>query len=261
MAEKFTTEVDGHVLVMAFNRPEKKNAIDVDMLVALAAAYTRLSEDPSLRCGVLHGVGDAFTAGLDLAAVLPRMAADGPRIYLEDGQRDPFGLYAPPCDKPVIVAAHGRCYTAGLELALAADLCVAAAGTVFGQMEVRRGIFPMGGATLRLADVIGWHNAMRYMLAGDTFTAEEGAQMGIVQVVAQAGAHLDEARALADRIAQNAPLAVQACLENARLAKNVGAQAAIDHIQERGRAIAMTADAREGMMSLMEKRAPKFTGR
>lgn len=106
-----------------------------------------------------------------------------------------------------MVAAHGRCYTAGLELALAADVCVAAEGTRFGQMEVRRGIFPFGGATMRLPKLIGWNNAMRYMLAGDTFDAAEGQRMGLVQVVSPPGAHLDAAMQMAQRIAACAPLA------------------------------------------------------
>lgn len=260
MSDKLTVRTEGNLLVMAFNRPEKKNAIDLDMLSALAAAYTRLDREAELRAGVLYGEGSVFTAGLDLASALPRMAAEGPSAYLAAGQVDPFGLFAAACKKPVIVAVHGRCYTAGLELTLAADMCVAAAGTVFGQMEVRRGIFPFGGATLRLPEAIGWHNAMRYMLAGDTFSAEEGERMGIVQILASEGDYLAQALDLAKRVAENAPLAVQACLANARLAKAAGSAAALVDIQETGRVIAATDDAREGILSLMERRAPRFSG-
>ncbi len=261
MTDKLQQEVHGHVLRMTFNRPTKKNAVDLDMLRGLVAAYTRLSDDAELRCGVLHGEGDVFTAGLDLAAVLPRFVSDGPSAYLEEGQVDPFGMFGWRCAKPVIVAPHGRCYTAGLELTLAADMCVAAQGTVFGQMEVRRGIFPFGGATFRLPARIGWSNAMRYILAGDTFTAEEGQRMGLVQVVTEPGRHLEEAMAMADRVAANAPLAVEAALANARLFEQEGLEAAVTDVQKSGRAIAATADAREGMMSLMQKRAPVFTGK
>lgn len=261
MTETFRTETDGPVLRMAFARPHKKNAVDMHMLVALAEAYTRLDGDDTLRCGVLYGEGPVFTAGLDLASVLPRFVADGPSAYLTADGIDPFGLYGPPCRKPVIVVSHGRCYTVGLELTLAADLCVAAKGTIFGQQEVTRGIFPFGGATLRLPQVIGWHNAMKAMLAGDTFTAEEGHRMGLVQVLAEPGEHVEAAVALAHRIAQNAPLAVQATLENARLYQREGHDAARDHLVARGRTIGSTDDAREGMLSLMQKRKAKFTGR
>ena len=261
MTDKLTLEVQGHTLLMGFDRPHKKNAVNLEMLIGLAGAYTRLSAEPELRCGVLFGHGEVFTAGLDLASVLPRFIADGPSAYLADGQADPFGLYGPACTKPIIVAAHGRCYTAGLELTLAADMCVAASGTVFGQMEVRRGIFPFGGATARLPEAIGWHNAMRYILAGDTFTAEEGLRMGLVQIVSEPGKHLDDALAMADRVASNAPLGVAAALANARLYKTAGTAAMVEDLQTSGRRIATTEDAQEGIMSLIEKRAPKFKGR
>lgn len=260
MTAKLEMEARGHVLVMTLVRPHKKNAIDLDMLRGLVDAYTRLSDEPELRCGVLHGDGELFTAGLDLGAVLPRFVEEGAAAYLSEGKVDPFGMFGRPCTKPVVVAPHGRCYTAGLELVLAADMCVAARGTVFGQMEVRRGIFPFGGATFRLPARIGWSNAMRYILAGDKFTAEEGLRMGLVQEVTEPGQHLDVAMAMAERVAENAPLAVVAALANARLAQGEGIEAAVADIQTSGRRIATTWDASEGMMSLMHKRAPKFKG-
>ena len=260
MSDKLAIETDGHILQMTLARPERKNAVDLDMLIGLAEAYSRLSRDTDLRCGVLLGHGDVFTAGLDLAAVLPRFVSEGPSAYLQPGQVDPFGLFGPSCRKPVIVAAHGRCYTVGLELTLAADLCVAAKGTVFGQQEVTRGIFPFGGATFRLPAVIGWHNAMKAILAGDKFSAEEAHRMGLVQVLTEPGKHVEAAMELAHRVSANAPLAVQAALENARLYQRDGLQSGVEHLQAAGRRIATTRDAREGMMSLMQKRAARFIG-
>jgi hypothetical protein len=111
---------------MRLNRPQAKNAINVEMLQSLAENYTRLSSSTELRCGVLCGEGDIFCAGLDLMDVIPRAISEGRAMYLKERQCDPFGLFGPPCSKPVIVAVHGRCYTAGLELTLAADLCVGA---------------------------------------------------------------------------------------------------------------------------------------
>jgi len=261
MTDKLRVDVDGYILHMSFARPQKKNAVDMEMLVALASAYTRLDEDPELRCGVVYGEGPVFTAGLDLADVLPRFVSEGPTAYLQGAAVDPFGLYGRPCRKPVIVASHGRCYTVGLELTLAADLCVSARGTLFGQQEVTRGIFPFGGATLRLPQVVGWHNAMKAMLAGETFTAEDAADMGLVQTLAEPGAHVDRALDLARRVAANAPLAVQAALKNARLARRAGFDAARDDLVEAGRVLATSRDAQEGMLSLIEKRRAVFTGR
>lgn len=261
MTDKLSVDVHGHILQMGFRRPDKKNAVDMDMLIALVAAYTRLSTDPELRCGVLFGHGEVFTAGLDLAAVLPRFVADGAGAFLAEGQVDPFGLFGPRCEKPVIVAVHGRCYTVGLELTLAADLCVAAEHTTFGQQEVTRGIFPFGGATVRLPQVIGWHNAMKAILAGDKFSAEDGYRMGLVQMLTKPGEHLERAMEVAERVAANAPLAVQAALKNARIHHTDGLSATVQHLQSAGREIAQTRDAREGMMSLMERRPARFIGK
>lgn len=259
--DKVTTEVRGHVLLIGINRPEQRNMFDLDVLKGLAAAYTRLSEDGELRCGVLFGHGNHFTTGLELIKVLPVTATEGPSAYLSEGQCDPFANFAPPCSKPVIVAPHGCCYTAGLELVLAADMCVAAADVRFGQMEVSRGVFPFGGATFRLPRAVGWHNAMRYMLAGDTFDAEQALRLGLVQEVVAPGEHLDAAIALAERVAASAPLAVKACLKNARVFLEHGKQACLDQMVESGRELVTTEDAQEGMLSLFEKRDPVFRGR
>lgn len=260
MTDKITIETDSHIMRIGLCRPAKKNALDLDMLIGLSAAYTQLSASADLRCGVLYGHGDVFSAGMDLANVLPRLVADGAGAYLADGQVDPFGLFGPRCAKPVIVAVHGRCYTAGLELTLAADLCIAASDTIFAQQEVTRGIFPFGGGTFRLPEVVGWHNAMKAILAGDKFTAEDGYRMGLVQAVTEPGAQLDAAVALAQRVAGNAPLAVQAALRNARIYRAEGAAAALSHLTESGRTIAQSQDAREGMMSLMQRRPAVFKG-
>jgi len=256
-----SVEIIGSCLVIRLNRPQAKNAINVEMLQALAENYTRLSSSPELRSGVLCGEGDTFCAGLDLMDVIPRAISEGRAMYLKERQCDPFGLFGPPCTKPVIAAVHGRCYTAGLELTLAADLCVAETGTVFGQQETTRGIMPLGGGTFRLPRAIGWHNAMNCILAGATFTAEDAHRWGLVQTIAERGRHLDEALKLATAVANCAPLGVQAALRNARLSQSDGDAAAIADIEVSGRVVAQTEDAREGMMSLMQRRKANFLGR
>jgi enoyl-CoA hydratase/carnithine racemase len=249
------------ILIMRINRPRSRNSLNREALRRLAEGYTRLSQDDRLRCGVVCGEGEVFCAGLDLADVIPASIEAGSQVYLQPGQCDPFRLYGPPCAKPVVVAVHGRCYTAGLELTLAADLCVAAAGTRFGQQEATRGIMPMGGATFRLPAAIGWGPAMRCMLAGGEFSAEDAYARGLVQVLTEPGEHLSAALELARRVAACAPLAVQATLANARLAEQEGPAAAAEHVLREGRRVAQTQDAMEGMMSLMEKRAARFVGR
>jgi hypothetical protein len=142
-----TLERDGHVLVMGLNRPDKRNAFNLAMLADLSRAYALLESDDTLRVGVLVANGDHFTAGLDLVDVGPAIAA-GRDPFPDDG-RDPWRLDGD-WTKPVVAAAQGRCLTLGIELLLAADIRIAASDTRFAQLEVLRGIFPFGGATIRL---------------------------------------------------------------------------------------------------------------
>ncbi|MEU4171767.1 crotonase/enoyl-CoA hydratase family protein [Streptomyces sp. NPDC026665] len=258
---KVLVEPDGPVLRITLDRPAKANALDADMIEQLSRALTRLSEDSGLRAAVIHGNGKHFTGGLDLASVAPRLAAGDDSLLPRDG-RDPWGLYRAPAGKPVVTAVHGRCFTAGLELVLNSEICVAAEDTVFGQQEVSRGIIALGGAPIRLPQRVGWGNAMRYLLTGDTFDAREAWRIGLVQEVVPAGEQLDRAMELAHRIAAQAPLAVQATLTDARavLAGHVEASAAA--LQgDVGPRLFATADAAEGVTSLIERRPPVFRGR
>jgi enoyl-CoA hydratase len=146
-------------------------------------------------------------------------------------------------------------------LTLAADMCVAAKATQFGQQETTHGIFPLGGATIRLPMAIGWGAAMHCILAGGGFGADEAHRWGLVQVLAEPGDQLERALDLAREVAACAPLAVQAALANARLAQTDGVRAATEHIRTEGRRVALTEDAREGMQSMIERRAANFRGR
>ena len=186
-----TLERDGHVLAIGLNRPDKRNAFNLAMLADLSRAYALLESDETLRAGVLFAHGDHFTAGLDLVDVGPNIVT-GELPFPDDG-RDPWRLDGT-WTKPVVAAAHGWCMTLGIELLLAADIRVAAADTRFAQMEVRRGIYPFGGATIRLPRQTGWGNAMRWLLTGGEFDAAEARRIGLVQEVAADAA---EARAKA----------------------------------------------------------------
>ncbi|MFI2760655.1 crotonase/enoyl-CoA hydratase family protein [Streptomyces echinatus] len=257
---KVMVEQDGPVLQITLNRPEKANAVDADMITELSRAMARLSDDPSLRVAVIRGNGKHFTGGLDLASLAPRLAVGDDSFIPPDG-RDPWGLYREPSSKPVVTAVHGRCFTAGLELVLNSEVCVAADDTVFGQQEVTRGILALGGATVRLPQRAGWGNAMRYLLTGEPFSAQEAWRMGIVQEVVPAGQERNRALELAHLIAAQAPLAVQATLAEARtvLAAQVEATAARLR-SDLGPRLFATADATEGIASLIERRPPVFKG-
>jgi enoyl-CoA hydratase len=254
---KITTERRGHLLLIGVNRPEKMNAFDVDMLDQFAAAFEQLERDEDVRCGVVYANGEHFTAGLDLANVAP-LVMEG-KMPFERGGIDPWGIHGKERTKPTVIAVHGRCLTLGIELCLAQDIVVAATSTRFAQIEIKRGIFPFGGATYRFPTAVGWGNAMRWILTGDELDALEAHRIGLVQELTEPGKQLDRAIAIAETIAAQAPLGVRATLESARRSRNeeAAARALLPEIVR----LMKTDDAREGLMSFIERRAAKFTGR
>lgn len=257
---KIITERRGHILLIGFNRPEKRNAADFELLSLLADAYGVLERDPELRVGLVYAVGDHFTAGLDLADVGPRIGADG--LVIEGpGGINPWQVSGQQLTKPVVIAVHGTCLTLGIELILASDIAVAARSTTFGQIEVSRGILPFGGATIRFPRAVGWGNAMRYILTGDAFDAEEAHRIGLVQELVDDGEQFERALAIAERIAAQAPLAVQAALANAKRAVRDGDAAAEAELQPALVRLATSEDARIGMQAFLTRTEAEFVGR
>ncbi len=175
------------------------------------------------------------------------------------GGIDPWGIHGKERSKPTVIAVHGRCLTLGIELCLAQDVVVAATNTRCAQSEIKRGIFPFGGATYRFPAVCGWGNAMRWILTGDEFDAHEAHRIGLVQELTEPGKQLERAIAIAETIAAQAPLGVRATLESARRARNeeAAARALLPELVK----LMKSDDAREGLMSFIERRAAKFTGK
>jgi enoyl-CoA hydratase len=262
MAEtKIVTEQRGHVLCVGFNRPAKYNAFDVEMYQLLAAAYGRLDRDPELRCGLLYANGEHFTAGLDLPQWAP-VFGSGRFPEMPEGSLDPFGLDpVHRVSKPVVAAVQGICFTVAIELMLAADLRVCADNTRFGQIEVKRGIYPVGGATLRMVQEFGWGNAQRYLLTGDEFDAAEALRLGLVQEVVPAGKQFERGLALAESIAKQAPLGVRASLRSSRLAVERGTLAAMANLLPDLLPLMKSEDVQEGLRSFIERREAQFRGR
>lgn len=260
VAERVTIDRDGHLLLIGLNRPDKRNAADFAMLQQLCLAYGELDRDPELRVGVVYAHGDHFTGGLDLGDVAPRIGRNGLDLVPEGGL-NPWQVEGDFQRKPVVIAVQGMCLTLGIELALASDVVIAADSTVFGQIEVQRGILPFGGATIRLPRAVGWGNAMRWMLTGDQFDATEAHRMGLVQEVVPHGTQLDRAREIAGRIAAQAPLAVQATLANAREAIRDGDARAEQQLQPELVRLATSEDAAEGMRAFVARDTPNFRGR
>lgn len=254
-----TLERDGHVLLMGLNRPEKRNAFNMALLAELSEAYALVESEKDIRAAVLFAHGEHFTTGLDLAEVAPAIAA-GQSFYPDDG-RDPWRLDGP-WTKPIIAVAQGWVMTLGIELLLAADIRIAAADTRFAQIEVRRGIYPFGGATLRLPSTAGWGNAMRWLLTGDEYDASEAHRIGLIQAIApDASAALEHAKQIATTIAEDcAPLGVAATLVSAHRSRSEGETRAIEHLQPDVRRLFGTSDAAEGVQSFIERRKASFTG-
>jgi enoyl-CoA hydratase/carnithine racemase len=261
MSACITIDVEGHVMMIGINRPEKRNAFNLATIEQLSTAYERLADDPAIRVGVLYAHGDHFSAGLDLAEVGPAVAARGPQVLAGLGRYDPFGVWKEPVPKPVIVAVNGIAFTLSIELALAADIVVAADDVRFCQLEIGRGILPYGGATFRAPAQLGWGNAMRFLLTADEFGAQEAKRIGLVQEIVPAGQHVKRAAEIAQAVAAQAPLGVQGTLANARVARATAEEAAVAHLRGILPAILKSDDAAEGAQSFFERRKGRFRGR
>jgi len=251
----------GHVLLIGLDRAAKRNAITPAMYAELASAYGELNDDPDLRCGVLFAHGEHFTGGIDLPQ-WQGVFAEGRGLDLPPQAIDPLGASeGRRVEKPIVMAVQGWCLTIGIELLLASDIRVAASDTRFAQIEIKRGIFPIGGATTRLALEIGWGNAMRWLLTGDEFDAAEAFRLGLVQELVEPGQQLDRAITIAERIAEQAPLGVFATLRSARAARLDGERAEGARLAPALAALLQTEDAREGVAAFIARRPARFTGR
>jgi enoyl-CoA hydratase/carnithine racemase len=254
-----TTEIRDHLFLIGLNRPKKLNAFNLQMLRELSQAYTEYEENDQLWCSVLFAHGKHFTTGLELDEVGPAVQKGEP--LFPDGLVNPLGTQGRRCSKPVICVVHGWCITIGMELLLASDIRVASDKARFTQLEVRRGIMPFGGATMRLAQIGGWGNGMRHLLTGDKFDAVEAYRIGLVQEVVKNGTQLEMALEIANEVGTAAPLAVQAALASARMAMKEGEAAAAAGLLSQARTLMDTEDAKEGVVSFVERREALFKGK
>lgn len=256
---RVVTERDGRIFHIVLDRADKMNAFDLRMLRELAEAVTEYESDDSLWCAVAYANGEHFTAGLDLAEVGPAVRSGAP--LFPKGSLDVLNLHEPRRKKPLVMAVQGWCLTIGIELLLAADIRLAAEGTRFGQIEVNRGIFPFGGATIRLPEIAGWGNAMRWLLTGDKFDAHEALRIGLIQEIVPAAELRDKAIEIARTVAKRAPLGVWATLRSSRTAQLKGTEAAVAELLVIARELMDSEDAAEGIRSFLERRDGDFKGR
>lgn len=254
------THTHGAILEIRINRPEKLNALSVAMYHDIGQALAELENDSALRVAVVCAEGKHFTAGVELDQWAPHFRS-GEGFPLGEGEIDLFGLAGPPRTKPVVMAVQGYCFTWGVEMMLATEVRVAAKDTQFAMLEVQRGLYPCGGATLRLPQQMGWANAQRYLLTGDRWSAEEAYRTGLVQTVVAPGTQRDAAMEIAERIAKAAPLAVQAVLKATHFAQHHPQPEAIQQMFRDLVPVMNSEDAAEGVQSFLERREAVFKGR
>ncbi len=244
------TERRGRVMIITLNRPDAMNAINGALSQGLLAAVRELDADADLTAGVLTGNGRAFCAGMDLKA-FARGEDIGPlNVFIREG-----------CEKPLIAAIEGFALAGGCEIALTCDLLVASESSKIGIREVKVGLFAAAGGLMRLGARVGLTKAMELAVTGDPMSADEAMTSGLLSEVTADGAALDAAVAWAERIAENAPLAVSA---SKKLVRAAGMGIDEDSLWEMQtplmQKVFSSNDAKEGPAAFAEKRAPNWSG-
>jgi enoyl-CoA hydratase len=244
------TERRGNVLLITLNRPERLNAVNSELGVALLAAVEELDADDSLAVGVLTGAGRAFCAGMDLKAFVTE---GEPRGITEMLHRESV--------KPLIVAIEGFAMAAGMEITLSCDLVVASRGAQLGIPEVKVGLFAAGGGVLRLPRKLPYAVAMTMALTGDPITAEEAHRYGLVSHLTEPGEALETALALAETIASRAPLGVIYSKKMVKATIGRTEDEFWDHQAPDFQRVIASADAIEGASAFASKRPPVWLGK
>lgn len=253
---------EGAVATLTLNRPERLNAISAPMLEALSEHLLALDRDPEVRVIVLTGTGRGFCAGLDL-----QDASSGSGIGGGAGFPATLDLRsAPPTvlhglDTPTICALNGGAAGYGMDLALGCDIRVAAESAKLAAAFTRRGVLPESGGTWLLPRLVGWAKAAEIIFTGRTLDAAACLELGLVNRVVADELLAKETLALAQEIAANAPLAVQASKRMMRMAQDEGFEEHVHHVYLQLLPLFRTKDFREGMKSFLEKRKPEFEGR
>ena len=254
------TERRDAIMVVRINRPAKRNALNGAVMAGIGKAISEADSDPDIRAVVLTGTGDrSFCAGMDLAAF-----AGGDLTPSEEDKRHTatFGRFMSrgEVETPVIGAAQATALAGGFELLMACDLTVAADDARFGLPEVKRGLFAAGGGMF-LSRRIPLAKALELTLSGDPIDAAEAVRLGLINKAVPAADVLDEAVALAERVAANGPLGVQATKELLRMAAFEPAAEVWARHAELQSSVFGSEDAREGSMAFVEKRTPVWKGR
>jgi enoyl-CoA hydratase len=259
-------EKDGHVLTVTLNRPEKRNAVNCEVMCRLYDAWNELDKDDELRVAILTGRGDTFCAGMDLSEIGKLMRGTPDNEWMERVMNDMPVIYGAWLKtyrptKPIILAAEGFARAGGTEILQGTDIRVAGESAVFGVTEVQRGLFPMAGSTVRLRRQIGYAVAAEMLICGEDLPAKRAHELGPINHVVPDGQALAKAKEIAARIAKNGPLAVKAIVATLRETEMMPEAEAFVIEQQHGMAVMASEDAKEGPRAFLEKREPVFRGR
>jgi len=243
------------IVVFRINRPQVRNALNLEVRVGLADAVTRYGSDNTVRCMIVTGSDAAFAAGADIG----EMADAGP-VEVMSRNVQKYWRVIMDCPKPLIAAVEGFALGGGLELALCADIIIAGEGAKLGLPEVKVGILPGGGGTQKLARLVGRHRAMLLIMTGRMFGAAEALSMGVVSEVVPTGQALARAIEVAREIAAMPPISIMQIKEIVNAGVNASLETALMLERKAFQLQFATRDQKEGMHAFLEKRKPKFEG-
>jgi enoyl-CoA hydratase len=250
---------DDSIVTITLNRPDKLNALSVELVTELARAVNELAGDGSVRCAIVTGAGDkAFAAGADIAAMSTMTVAQA-KTFADLGHHVGAAMEALPF--PVIAAVNGFALGGGCEIALCCDFIYASDRAKLGQPEVNLGVIPGFGGTQRLSRRVGIGRARELCMTGDTLTAEEAFRIGLVNAVVPHAELLPKVREVAKKIASKGPLAIAAAKRVLARGADVPLPVANELEATAFAALFGSGDQREGMKAFVEKRPAKFTGR
>jgi enoyl-CoA hydratase len=256
-------EREGSVMVLTLNRPKRKNAMTLTMFALLDDAWHELSADDDLRCAILTGAEGNFSSGMDLRAMAGDVDPDGAIDEQARLEEDPGFIYRGLLKtyrptKPVIAAVEGVAIAGGTEILQGTDIRVAGESARFGVSEARWSLYPMGGSAVRLQRQIPYTVAADILLTGNHILAPEAKEIGLVGHVVSDGEALGKAREIAQTIAANGPLAVEAILRTLHETQHLGEAEAFEHESGYTMDVMNSDDAKEGPRAFAEKRTANF---